>query len=290
MSWIFQKKEFSTLTNLLVLSFILLLAGCASTEKVNTENHVVEIEENDDDNDPFEGMNRKSHAFNEAVDDYVAAPISDAYKWITPQFAQTGVANFFSNLKEINVFLNDMMQGKFAQGAADGGRFLINSSIGLGGLFDVASEMGLERHEEDFAQTLAVWGVPAGPYLVVPLLGPMTTRGIPGTIFDTAANPASYIGLPVQFIPIHFLQAVNTRATLDSSIKFIDEAALDPYVFTRESFLQYRKYLISDGKANIEDDLMDLEDDFYLDDEEFSEETGLEKSITKGDEDKATNF
>ncbi len=287
MSRILQKKEFSTLTILLILSVIFLLAGCASTEKIKTEIHVVEIEESDDETDPFEGMNRKSHAFNETVDDYIAAPISDAYKWITPQFAQTGIANFFSNLKEINVFLNDIMQGKFSQGAADGGRFLINSSIGLGGLFDVASEMGLERHEEDFAQTLAVWGVPAGPYLVVPLLGPMTTRGIPGTIFDTAANPASYIGLPVQFIPIHFLQAVNTRATLDSSIKFIDEAALDPYVFTRESFLQYRKYLISDGKANIEDNFMDMEDDFYLDDEVLPEETELEKSVTKGADDKS---
>jgi len=104
-------------------------------------------------------------------------------------------------------------------------------------------KVGLEQHEEDFEQTLAVWGVPQGTYLVLPLLGPVTTRGIPGAVFDTAANPASYVGAPVQLVSL-----LNTRANAEGSLKFINEAALDPYVFTRESFLQWRKHLATDGK------------------------------------------
>ena len=123
----------------------------------------------------------------------VAKPISDAYLWITPKFFQTGISNFFSNLKDINVVLNDHMQGKFEQGAEDVGRFLTNSTVGVLGLFDVATDLGLKKHEEDFGQTLAVWGVPQGAYLVLPILGPTTARGVPGSIFDTAANPTSVI-------------------------------------------------------------------------------------------------
>jgi len=264
-----QKKESFSLFVLLILSLFLFLPGCASNKVVeaDVEGTVIE-EEIISQTDPFEDVNRKTFVFNTFVDDYVAEPISDAYKWITPQFVQTGVDNFFSNLDDINVILNDVMQGKMAQSAADGGRFLTNSTFGLLGLFDVATGLGLEKNEEDFAQTLAVWGVPSGPYLIIPILGPMTTRGIPGGIFDIAANPASYVGL----LSIQFAQMLNARASADGGLKFIDEAALDPYVFTRESFLQYRQHLISDGKSQNNDDLFDLEEDFYLDDEEMSDE------------------
>jgi phospholipid-binding lipoprotein MlaA len=135
------------------------------------------------------------------------------------------------------------MQAKFNQSAQDTGRFLMNSTVGVGGLFDVAKKVGLEQHDEDFEQTLAVWGVPQGTYLVLPILGPVTTRGIPGAVFDTAANPSTYIGAPVQLVNL-----LNARANAEGSLKFIDEAALDPYVFTRESFLQWRKHLATDGK------------------------------------------
>jgi len=254
---------------LLVLSLFLFLPGCASHKVVGTDADGVEIEEETvSAADPFEGVNRKTFVFNEYVDDYVAEPISDAYKWITPQFVQTGVDNFFSNLDDINVILNDAMQGKFAQSAADTGRFLTNSTFGLLGIFDVATGLGLEKHEEDFAQTLAVWGVPSGPYLIIPVLGPMTTRGIPGGIFDMATNPTSYIG----FLSIQLAQMLNARATADDSLRFIDEAALDPYVFTRESFIQYRQHLVSDGESQNNDDFLDLEEDFYLEDDEMSDE------------------
>jgi len=256
----------------LFILLTLLLSGCASNEVVTAEAEDLEVEVEVSEIDPYEGFNRKVFVFNDTLDTYVAAPISDAYLWVAPEFVQSGITNFFSNLKDINVVLNDMMQGKLAQGAEDSGRFAVNSTIGLLGLFDVATELGLEKHDEDFAQTLAVWGVPQGPYLVLPLLGPATTRGVPGGIFDAAANPATYVGAPIQL-----LQMLNARANADGELNFIEEAALDPYVFTRESFLQYRKNLITDGESANTDDLLDFEDEF--DDEEGIDDTASIKAI-----------
>jgi phospholipid-binding lipoprotein MlaA len=224
----------------ILIGVTLTLVGCATTGEP----------------DPYENVNRKIFGFNDSVDDYVAAPISNAYKWITPQFMQTGVFNFFNNLKNVNVVINDVLQAKFSQSAEDTGRLAINSTLGLGGLFDVAKNVGLEQNEEDFDQTLAVWGVPQGSYLVLPILGPSTARGIPGSVFDTAANPASYVGMPVQL-----LSMLNARANAEGALKFIDEAALDPYVFTRESFLQWRNNLATDGKAEASSDVGGLEDE-----------------------------
>jgi phospholipid-binding lipoprotein MlaA len=195
--------------------------------------------------DPYERVNRKIYHFNDTVDSYVAAPISDVYRYITPQFVQTGVFNFYNNLKNINVVANDVLQAKFKQSAEDTGRFAINSTVGVVGLFDVAKKIGLEQNNEDFEQTLAVWGVKSGPYLVIPLLGPSTVRGVPGAVFDTATNPSSYVGAPIQLLSL-----LNTRANAEGALKFIDEAALDPYVFTRESFLQWRSSLATDGQAS----------------------------------------
>ncbi len=263
---------------LTLLLFAFFLNGCATTE-VSNQNQAGEAEEvaplaetevEENEVDPYEDFNRKIFVFNDTLDRFVAKPISDAYLWVTPQFVQTGVANFFNNLKDINVVLNDTLQGKFQQGAEDSGRFVVNSTVGLLGLFDVATEIGLEKHDEDFAQTLAVWGVPEGPYLVLPVLGPSTSRGVPVGIFDTAANPTSYVGFPVQLVSM-----LNSRANAEGALKFIDEAALDPYVFTRESFLQYRKYLISDGKTEMTDDTLDLEDEFYDDEEDLVSSEGV---------------
>ncbi len=213
--------------------------------------------------DPYEDVNRGVFEFNEGLDEYLGEPISTAYDWITPEFVQTGIGNFFDNLKDINVALNNTLQGKYQKGGEDVGRFLLNSTVGLGGLFDIATKVGLKKHDEDFAQTLAVWGVPQGAYLVVPVLGPMTSRGVPGVVFDTAANPATYVG-----VPIRTLEMINLRANADAQLKMIDEAALDPYVFTREAFLQSRQHLITDGASEDEDDL-DIDD--LLEDEELIE-------------------
>lgn len=235
-----------------LIGAVISLGGCATTD-VAEQQHMA------DKADPYENFNRKIFNFNDKVDNYVAEPISDAYKWITPQFMQTGVFNFFNNLKTINVVINDVLQAKFQQSAKDTGRFALNTTLGLGGFVDVGKSVGLEQNEEDFEQTLAVWGVPRGSYLVIPLIGPSTMRGIPGAAFDTAANPTSYVGLPIQLISL-----LNTRANAEGSLKFIDEAALDPYVFTRESFLQWRNNLATDGKAETSLDL-DVELDSGVD-------------------------
>lgn len=234
----------------LLIGAAIALNGCATTGDIEPQSQTVANKA-----DPYENFNRKMFGFNDKVDNYVAEPISNAYKWVTPQFMQTGIFNFFNNLKNVNVVINDVLQAKFSQGAEDTGRLAINSTVGLGGLFDVAKHVGLEQNEEDFEQTLAVWGVPQGSYLVLPILGPSTARGIPGAIFDTAANPASYVGMPVQLVSM-----LNARASAEGALKFIDEAALDPYVFTRESFLQWRNSLATDGKSEASMDVDDLDE------------------------------
>lgn len=225
-------------TSVATLIGVLLLSGCATTTGVESKV------------DPYEGVNRDIFAFNDTVDDYFAKPISDAYKWVTPQFVQTGIFNFFNNLKNVNVVINDVLQAKFEQSAEDTGRLLINSTLGLGGLIDVAEDVGLKQNDEDFDQTLAVWGVPQGPYMVLPLLGPTTVRGIPSAILDTAANPASYVGMPIQLVSL-----LNARANAQSSLDMVKEGALDSYVFIREGFLQTREHLASDGKSQAATDV-----------------------------------
>ncbi len=214
--------------------------------------------------DPYERFNRSMYDFNSSVDDYIAAPLANGYKFITPSVVQTGVFNFFNNLKGVNVVLNDVLQAKFSQSVADLGRFTLNSTAGLVGIIDVAQYAGLEQSDEDFDQTLAVWGVPQGSYLVLPLVGPMTMRSAPASAFDSAANPASYASVGLYYVsaPIQFMAALNARANAEGALKFINEAALDKYVFTRESFLQWRKNLENDGKVSgsIDDDLMMVEE------------------------------
>lgn len=245
----------------LVLGLVIGLGGCATTNKA----------------DPYENFNRKVYGFNDSVDDHVAKPVSDAYKYVTPDFMQTGVSNFFNNLKNINVVLNDVLQAKFEQSGRDSGRFLMNSTLGLAGLFDVAKTVGLEQNDEDFEQTLAVWGVPQGSYLVLPFWGPVTARGIPGAVFDTAANPATYVGAPIQVISL-----INTRANADGALKFIDEAALDPYVFTRESFLQWRNHLATDGKTDASSDLTDIDAELLDDNQGDNKETDAKNGVVSG--------
>lgn len=217
-----------------LISFSLLMSGCASTEI--RANALV---------DPYEGFNRSMYSFNMGLDKYLFKPVSDGYQFVTPDFMEVGVSNFFNNLKGINVVLNDVLQGKFRQGASDVGRFMTNTTLGVAGLVDVASEFGLKNNVEDFGQTLAIWGVAEGPYLVLPIMGPTTLRDGGGLIVDKAANPGTYV--PGTGI----LEGISDRANAEGALKFIDEAALDPYVFTRESFLQYRRHLVSDGKSDV---------------------------------------
>jgi len=257
-----QSKFSKTKKNLLITAAFHLF-GCTTMQVTENGN---EIEENDSQviaADPYEGFNRTMYDFNDSLDSYIFGPVVDGYKWVTPDILETGISNVFMNMKGINVFLNDFLQGKLQQGAQDTGRFLLNSTVGLGGIFDVATYAGLEPNDEDFGQTLAVWGIPKGPYLVLPVLGPSTFRGIPGVVIDTAANPISYLAWPVA-APIAAMAGIDKRATADSSLQFIDDAAVDRYVFTRESYLQHREYLATDGEQEFSDN--DLLEDF--DDEE----------------------
>ncbi|MDZ4220710.1 MAG: VacJ family lipoprotein [Methylobacter sp.] len=252
---------------LVLIGIAITLGGCATTG--NTPGQPVASQV-----DPYEDFNRKMFLFNDGVDGYVAAPLANAYKWITPQFMQTGVSNFFTNLKNVNVVINDVLQAKFAQGAEDTGRLAINTTLGLGGLVDVAKHVGLEQNQEDFEQTLAVWGVPRGPYLVLPLFGPSTGRGIPGAIFDSAANPINYITVPVQLLGV-----LSERANAEGALRFINEAALDPYVFTRESFLQWRDNLATDGKSEAAFDAEGFDDGLDGDADEASVSEGPAKPV-----------
>jgi len=242
------------------------LCGCATTGGVAQGTNK---------DDPYENVNRAMYDFNDKLDDYLAAPVSKIYNKITPQFARTGVFNFFSNLKDINVIINDTFQAKFIQSARDSGRLLLNTTLGLGGFVDVATDTGLDLNIEDFDQTLAVWGFPTGSYLVLPIIGPTTMRGIPGIAFDVAANPSTYLGMPIQLVSL-----LNTRATAEGSLKFIDEAALDPYVFTRESFLQWRNNLASDGKS---ESSLDFGDELDEANSESKEADAKSKPILQGD-------
>ncbi|MGR9088326.1 MAG: MlaA family lipoprotein [Gammaproteobacteria bacterium] len=258
-------KSRALLTQVLLITSASMILGCASTEKrmdASVEEAPVEAASDVASDkvsqiDPYEGFNRSMYNFNMRLDKYFFKPVSDGYKFITPDFVEAGVNNFFTNLKGINVVLNDILQGKFRQGASDTGRFLTNTTIGVAGLIDVASELGLEYNIEDFGQTLAVWGVEESTYLVLPVLGPTTIRDGSALVVDKAANPGTY----VPFTGV--IEGINDRANADGALNFINEAALDPYVFTRESYLQYRQNLINDGK--IESGSYESELDGFID-------------------------
>ncbi|WP_226663106.1 VacJ family lipoprotein [Microbulbifer aggregans] len=214
--------------------------------------------EEPEDRDPWEGFNRAMFRFNDAADRWFLKPAATSYRQITPIFMQTGVSNFFSNLYEVNNVFNDVLQWKWGQAGNDTGRFLINSTVGLVGLFDVARHMGLEASDgEDFGQTLAVWGVPSGPYLVLPMMGPSTVRDAPANVVEWYTNPLTYIDDQSAEYTLKVVNVVQIRASLLQA-----EALLkgDRYVLMRDAYLQRREFLINDGET---------EDDFGGDMDEY---------------------
>lgn len=217
-----------------------------------------------DPNDPLEGFNRAMYSFNDGVDRYVLKPVARGYDAVTPAPVQKGVSNFFSNLDDVVVIVNDLLQFKFKRAARDTGRFLVNSTLGLFGLIDWASDMGLEKNNEDFGQTLGYWGVPEGPYVVLPFLGPSTLRDTGGLYVDTAYLDPVYNELHEDWPPpsrentdavwgMTILKTIDTRAKLLKAEKIMDQAALDPYIFLREAYLQRRKNLVYDGNPPVEE-------------------------------------
>jgi phospholipid-binding lipoprotein MlaA len=217
----------------------LVLGGCATT--------------GNDPRDPWEGLNRKTFAFNDALDRAVMKPVAQGYQKATPAFAQEGVNNFYGNLEDIGTSLNNILQGKMKRGASDAGRFVVNTVFGVFGLWDLATPMGLEKHEEDFGQTLGWWGVPPGPYFVIPLLGPSTVRDAPAR----AVDPSWYYNdvLPDRvYWSWYGLDKVRTRANLLKAESVLDQAALDRYTFLRDAWWQRRQNQVFDGNAPREKD------------------------------------
>jgi phospholipid-binding lipoprotein MlaA len=272
-----QKTVINTrlIVSTLVISSV--LGGCASTPKV-------------DEKDPWQSWNRGAQGFNDGLDKKILKPVAKGYASVTPKFVNDGVTNFFSNLKDIGVFVNDFMQLKVSQGGMDASRFLINTTAGVGGFVDVATMVDLPKHNEDFGQTLGFWGVPTGNYLVVPFMGPSSPREVVGAVGDALLNPLTYTfvfagsGAAVSAINAgaRTVDVVDTRADLIPTEKILDEAAVDRYDFIKNSYQQRREHLVHDGNVPEEDELQ-------LEDESSMEGTGTgtakgngEPTISKG--------
>tara|TARA_B100001059_G_scaffold232460_1_gene270323 strand:- start:2016 stop:2735 length:720 start_codon:yes stop_codon:yes gene_type:complete len=211
-------------------------------------------------NDPLEDLNRKTYEFNEKLDSTILKPTAELYSKFPPKVKQ-GVTNFFNNLEEIDTSVNQLLQGKPKKSLNDFTRFVINSTIGIGGLFDVASKIGLERHEEDFGQTLAVWGVPEGPYIMLPFLGPSTLR-------DTASRPvSSFLSVTFHMTDTDVNIALKSVDALETRERLLDVESLmsgDKYSFVRDAYMQSMEYEIKDG-IDVEDEFVDDMEDFLID-------------------------
>lgn len=234
---------------LISLTVSTMLGGCAST------------------NDPWADWNHGAQSFNRHVDKIVVKPLAKAYQWATPDIVDTGVTNFFSNINDIGVSVNDLLQFKILQGGMDTSRFLVNSTVGIAGLVDVASEFDLIKHHEDFGQTLAIWGLPSGPYLILPFFGSSSPRDTVGLVGDALLNPLTYISffggtaISAATAGSTVVDVADTRADALTTEKVVDEATDgDRYEFLKNAYQQRRDYLINDGNVP-EDDSFDAEID-----------------------------
>jgi phospholipid-binding lipoprotein MlaA len=197
--------------------------------------------------DPIEGYNRAMFAFNDGLDKAVIKPVAKGYDAVLPTPVRTGVTNFFGNIADLFIGVNNLLQGKVSDGGGDLGRVAVNTTVGILGIFDVASNMGLEKHEEDFGQTFGRWGIGSGAYVVLPLLGPRTVRDTAGLVLDVATDPVVYIDNVPTRNTLASLRVVNDRANLLPAEKVIEEAALDKYSYIRDAYLQRRRSLVYDG-------------------------------------------
>jgi len=209
-----------------------------------------------EDGDSFETLNRQIFYINDRLDHFALRPAAVTYKKLMPNPLEKGIGNIFSNLDEVTNVVNDVLQGKFDQAAHDGGRFLINTTVGLGGIFDVAQRAGLAKSDgEDFGQTLAVWGVGEGPYLMLPLIGPSTLRDAPSKFVDSITSPFSYVDDVSTRNTSRGLDLLSMRAGL---LEIDGVISGDKYLFVRDVYLQRNRYLVNDGA--IEDDFGDFDD------------------------------
>ncbi|MEX3935627.1 VacJ family lipoprotein [Paraburkholderia phymatum] len=213
-----------------------MLAGCATVQNPTKE-------------DPLEGFNRTIFTFNDKVDQYAVKPVAKGYVFVTPQPVRDSVTNFFSNIGDVYIAANNLLQLKIADGVSDIMRIVINTVFGVGGLFDVATIAKLPKHDNDFGLTLGHYGVPSGPYLVLPLFGPSTVRDGVGMVGNYFINPLTYVKPDSVSWALYGLNLINVRANLLGASDVLEGAALDKYSFVRNAYLQRRRYLLSDGSA-----------------------------------------
>ena len=229
-----------------------LLSGCASVQQPHPD-------------DPWEGFNRGVYAFNDTVDKAVLKPISKGYKAVTPELVDRGVTNFFGNIEDVTIALNNFLQLKIGDGLSDVMRVVVNSTFGMLGVLDVASEAGIEKHEEDFGQTLGYWGVDTGPYLVLPIFGPSNVRDGVGLVVDWNLDPIDSVDPDSDRWTLIALRAIDDRADLLSASKVLDQVAEDAYATLRDGYLQRRHFLVMDGEVSADTDGFS-EDDLLFDD------------------------
>jgi len=222
------------------VAIIALLSGCAATQGPPPKA------------DPFESFNRASFAFNDAVDGAVLKPVAKGYVAVTPGFVRTGVSNAFNNVSDVKSAVNNLLQGNPGRALSDTGRVLANTFLGIFGLWDVASPMGLQKYDEDFGQTLGKWGVGSGPYLVLPLMGPSTVRDSVARIPSRYVEYQFYIDHPRTGNALFLTDMINTRANFLAAEDTLNAAALDKYTFLRDAYLQRRLRQVHDGKVPAE--------------------------------------
>lgn len=211
--------------------------GCASLPAGHTA----------DPGDPFERINRATFSFNDAVDRAAFKPLARAYRFVVPDLVQRGIANFFDNISDVPTALNALLQGEPGSAATHLGRFAFNTTVGLLGVFDVATEAGIDRQREDFGLTLGKWGIGSGPYIVLPFLGPSSVRDSVGLAADIALDPLTRVGDRNWRLGLYGVRIVEKRAAMLTFENTLDSIELDPYLFTRDAYLSRRSYKIHDG-------------------------------------------
>ena len=246
-----QTKVFTHKPLLCSLVIAMTLSACATTAPTPEKT------------DPWIGWNHGAQSFNENIDKVILKPVAKGYQWITPSLVNEGVTNFFSNIKDIGVTINDLLQLKVNQGGMDARRLLVNSTVGVAGFIDVAKLMDLPKHDEDFGQTLSVWGVPSGPYLVLPFFGPSNPRDALGIVGDALFNPLTYVSafgttaISAAIAGSKAVDVVDRRANLMTTEKIINEGSVNRYEFIKNSYEQNRDFLIHDGNSSQDVDLLD---------------------------------